>query len=81
MDDITTLGRGGSDTTAVAVASALDAKYCEIFTDVSGVYTTDPNIVTNAKKISVVSYDEMLELSFLGSESPSLKSCRVCKKA
>jgi aspartate kinase len=79
-DDITTLGRGGSDTTAVALASALDAKYCEIFTDVSGVYTTDPNIVTNAKKISVVSYDEMLELASSGAKVLHLRAVEFAKK-
>ena len=63
--DITTLGRGGSDTTAVAMAAALQADACEIFTDVEGVYTTDPNICSKARKIDRISYDEMLELASL----------------
>lgn len=64
--DITTLGRGGSDTSAVALACALKADKCEIYTDVDGVYTTDPRIVSEAKKIDKISYDEMLELASLG---------------
>ncbi|MEG2658165.1 MAG: aspartate kinase, partial [Clostridiales bacterium] len=64
--EITTLGRGGSDTTAVALASALNADYCEIFTDVDGVYTTDPRVVEEAHKIDRISYDEMLELATMG---------------
>ena len=66
--DITTLGRGGSDTTAVAVAAALKADCCEIYTDVDGVYTADPRIVKNAKKIDVISHEEMLELASLGAK-------------
>lgn len=65
-NEITTLGRGGSDTTAVAVAAALDADVCEIFTDVDGVYTTDPRMVADARKLSQITYDEMLELASLG---------------
>lgn len=65
-DNITTLGRGGSDTTAVALAVALKADICEIYTDVDGVYTTDPRIVPEARKLDTVSYDEMLELAHLG---------------
>jgi len=65
-NDITTLGRGGSDTTAVALAVALKADLCEIYTDVDGVYTTDPRVVSEARKLDVVSYDEMLELAHLG---------------
>jgi len=65
-NDITTLGRGGSDTTAVALAAALKADLCEIYTDVDGVYTTDPRLVPEARKLDVVSYDEMLELANLG---------------
>ena len=65
-NDITTLGRGGSDTTAVALAAALKADVCEIYTDVDGVYTADPRIVKNAKKLNDISYDEMLELASLG---------------
>ncbi|HCX65311.1 MAG TPA: aspartate kinase, partial [Eubacteriaceae bacterium] len=66
--DITTLGRGGSDTTAVALAAALQAKKCQIFTDVDGVYTADPRIVEKARKINKVSYDEVLELAALGAK-------------
>ena len=61
--DITTLGRGGSDTTAVAIAAAIEADHCYIFSDVDGVYSTDPNKITDAKKIEELSYDEMLDLS------------------
>lgn len=64
--EITTLGRGGSDTTAVALAAAVEADYCEIYTDVDGVYSTDPRIVRNARKLKEISYDEMLELANLG---------------
>lgn len=66
--DITTLGRGGSDTTAVAIAAALDAKNCYIFSDVDGVYTTDPNKLKQAKKLSALSYEEMLALSSEGAK-------------
>jgi aspartate kinase len=66
--DVTTLGRGGSDTTAVALAAALDADVCEIFTDVDGVFTADPRVVPNARKLHVVSYEEMLELSASGAK-------------
>ena len=66
--DITTLGRGGSDTTAVAIAAALKAKKCYIYSDVDGVYTTDPNKVKEAKKLSNISYDEMLEVSSEGAK-------------
>ncbi|MDP6945615.1 MAG: aspartate kinase, partial [Myxococcota bacterium] len=64
--DITTLGRGGSDTTAVALAAATEASVCEIYTDVDGVFTTDPNVVAGAHKLERVSYEEMLELASLG---------------
>ena len=64
--EITTLGRGGSDTTAVALAAALKADLCEIYTDVDGVYSTDPRIVRNARKLDAITYDEMLELAHLG---------------
>lgn len=64
--EITTLGRGGSDTTAVALAAALQADLCEIYTDVDGVYSTDPRVVRNARKLSAITYDEMLELAHLG---------------
>ncbi len=66
--NITTLGRGGSDTTAVAVAAAIGADECEIYTDVDGVYTTDPNICPSARKIDRISYEEMLELASLGAK-------------
>jgi len=66
--NITTLGRGGSDTTGVAMAAALNADVCEIYTDVDGIYTTDPNIVKSARKIARISYDEMLELASLGAK-------------
>ena len=67
--DITTLGRGGSDLTGVALAAALKADVCEIFTDVDGVYTADPNVVPDARKLARVSYDEMLEMAALGPRS------------
>lgn len=66
--DITTLGRGGSDTSAVAIAAALNAKECYIFSDVDGVYTADPNKIENAKKLSALSYDEMMEISSEGAK-------------
>ncbi|MEW6347585.1 MAG: aspartate kinase [Thermodesulfobacteriota bacterium] len=71
---ITTLGRGGSDTTAVAVAAALNADVCEIFTDVDGVYTTDPNITSKARKIGVIAYEEMLEMASLGAKVLAARS-------
>ena len=67
-DDLTTLGRGGSDTTAVALAAALHADLCEIYTDVDGVYTADPRIVPNARKMPEVTYEEMLEFASLGAK-------------
>jgi aspartate kinase len=72
--NITTLGRGGSDTTAVALAAALKADVCEIYTDVDGVYTADPNVVPTARKIDRISYEEMLELSSLGAKVLQLRS-------
>lgn len=66
--DITTLGRGGSDTTAVAIAAAVNADLCEIYTDVDGVYTADPRVVKNAKKLDAISHEEMLELASLGAK-------------
>jgi aspartate kinase len=78
--EVTTLGRGGSDLTAVAVAAALKADLCEIYTDVDGVYTTDPNIVPEAKKLDKVSYDEMLELSSLGAKVLQTRSVEFAKK-
>src|SRR5439155_21347056 len=65
---VTTLGRGGSDLTAIALASALKAELCQIYTDVDGVYTADPRIVPGAKKLEEISYDEMLELASLGAK-------------
>ena len=65
---ITTLGRGGSDTTAVALAAALDAAECQIYTDVDGIYTTDPRVVPSARRLDWITYDEMLELASLGAK-------------
>src|SRR5574341_621109 len=76
---ITTLGRGGSDTSAVAVAAALKADVCEIYTDVDGVYTADPNVVPNARKIARISYEEMLELASLGAKVLQLRSVEFGK--
>ena len=78
--NITTLGRGGSDTTAVAVAAALDADVCEIYTDVAGVYTTDPNICPKARKLQRISYDEMLEMASLGAKVLHIRSVEFAKK-
>jgi aspartate kinase len=72
--NITTLGRGGSDTSGVAIAAALKADVCEIYTDVDGVYTSDPNIVPNARKIDRISYEEMLELASLGAKVLQIRS-------
>jgi len=72
--NVTTLGRGGSDTSAVAMAAALKADVCEIYTDVDGVYTTDPNICTDARKIDKISYEEMLELASLGAKVLQIRS-------
>jgi len=79
-DNITTLGRGGSDTTAVALAAALNADICEIYTDVDGVYTADPRIVKNAKKLNDISYDEMLELASLGANVLHNRSVEMALK-
>lgn len=79
-DDITTLGRGGSDTSAVALAAALHADVCQIYTDVDGVYTTDPRIVPDAKKLDEISYDEMLELASLGANVLNNRSVEMAKK-
>jgi len=79
-DNITTLGRGGSDTSAVAVAAALKADVCEIYTDVDGVYTTDPNIYPKARKLSKISYDEMLEMASLGAKVLQIRSVEFAKK-
>ena len=77
--DIMTLGRGGSDTTAVALAAALTAGHCEIYTDVAGVFSADPRIVPNARKLHAVSYDEMLELSASGAKVLQLRSVEVAR--
>jgi len=79
-DDITTLGRGGSDTSAVALAAAFHADICEIYTDVDGVYTTDPRIVKDAVKLKEISYDEMLELASLGANVLHNRSVEMAKK-
>ena len=78
--NITTLGRGGSDTSAVAVAAALKADVCDIFTDVDGVYTTDPRLVPEASKIDKISYDEMLEMASLGAKVLQIRSVEFAKK-
>jgi len=78
--NITTLGRGGSDTTAVAVAAAIGADECEIYTDVDGVYTTDPNICASAQKIERISYEEMLELASLGAKVLQIRSVEIAMK-
>ena len=78
--DITTLGRGGSDTTAVALAAALKADICEIYTDVEGVFTADPRICPEVKKINKISYDEMMELASLGAKVLQIRSVDVAKK-
>jgi aspartate kinase len=78
--NITTLGRGGSDTSAVAVAAAISADECEIYTDVDGVYTTDPNVCPSAKKIDRISYEEMLELASLGAKVLQIRSVEIAMK-
>jgi aspartate kinase len=78
--DITTLGRGGSDTSAVAIAAAIGANACEIYTDVDGVYTTDPNICPSARKIPRISYEEMLELASLGAKVLQIRSVEIAMK-
>src|SRR5262249_62070619 len=77
---ITTLGRGGSDLTAIAVARALKADLCQIYTDVDGVYTADPRVVPNARKLEEISYDEMLELAGLGAKVMQSRSVEFAKK-
>lgn len=79
-DSITTLGRGGSDTTAVAIAAALGADLCQIYTDVDGVYTADPRVIPNAKKLDEITYDEMLELASLGAQVLHNRSVEMAKK-
>lgn len=78
--DVTTLGRGGSDLSAVAIAGALQADLCEIYTDVSGIYTTDPRIESKAKKLDKISYDEMLELASMGAKVLQNRSVEMAKK-
>ncbi|MBF0625986.1 MAG: aspartate kinase [Magnetococcales bacterium] len=78
--NITTLGRGGSDTSAVALAAALKANRCDIYTDVDGVYTTDPRIVPKARKLETISYDEMLEMASLGAKVLQTRSVELAKK-
>jgi aspartate kinase len=78
--NITTLGRGGSDTSAVAVAAALKADVCEIYTDVDGVYTTDPSVCKHAKKLHKISYDEMLEMASLGAKVLQIRAVEFAKK-
>lgn len=80
FDDVTTLGRGGSDTSAVALAAALGADLCQIFTDVKGVFTADPRIVPDAKQLDDISFDEMLELASLGANVLHNRSVEVAKK-
>jgi aspartate kinase len=77
---ITTLGRGGSDLTAIAIAAAIKADLCQIYTDVDGVYTSDPRLVPNARKLTEISYDEMLELAALGSKVMQARSVEFAKK-
>lgn len=78
--NITTLGRGGSDTTAVAIAAAISAHVCEIYTDVEGVFTTDPNLCPSARKIDKISFEEMLELASLGAKVLQIRSVEVAMK-
>ncbi len=80
FDDITTLGRGGSDTSAVAIAAALNADLCQIFTDVDGVYTADPRLVPTARKLDEITYDEMLELATLGAQVLHNRSVEMAKR-
>lgn len=80
LDDITTLGRGGSDTSAVAIAAALHADRCQIFTDVEGVYTADPRKVSNTRKLQEITFDEMLELASLGAQVLNNRSVELAKK-
>jgi len=79
-DNITTLGRGGSDTSAVALAAFLNAEACEIYTDVEGVFTTDPGICPNAKKLARIAYDEMIELASTGAKVLEIRSVEFAKK-
>ena len=78
--NITTLGRGGSDTTAVAIAAALGADECQIYTDVNGIYTTDPRVVSNARKLKSITFEEMLEMASLGSKVLQIRSVEFAGK-
>jgi len=78
--DVTTLGRGGSDTSAVAMAAALKADECQIYTDVNGVYTTDPRVVSNARKLDRITFEEMLEMASLGSKVLQIRSVEFAGK-
>ena len=78
-NDVTFLGRGGSDTTAVAIAHALNADACELYTDVSGVFTTDPRVVTNARKMPTISFDELLEMTATGCPKPAMRSVELAR--
>ena len=80
VGDVTTLGRGGSDTSAVALATAFHADLCQIYTDVDGIYTTDPRIVPNARKLDEITYDEMLELASQGAQILHNRSVELAKK-
>ena len=80
FDDVTTLGRGGSDTSAVAIAAAMHADICQIYTDVEGVYTADPRKIPNAQKLEEITYDEMLELATLGAQVLNNRSVEMAKK-
>ncbi|MEG1426493.1 MAG: aspartate kinase, partial [Oscillospiraceae bacterium] len=79
-DDMTTLGRGGSDTSAVAIAASMRAELCQIYTDVNGIYTADPRKIPKAKKLDCISYDEMLELATLGAQVLHNRSVEMAKK-
>ena len=78
--DMTTLGRGGSDTSAVAIAASMHADLCQIYTDVEGVFTADPRKIKDARKLDVISYDEMLELATLGAQVLNNRSVEMAKK-
>src|SRR5439155_11846479 len=77
--DVTTLGRGGSDTTAVALAAALGAQVCEVYTDVDGVYSADPRLVPNARKLDALTYEEMLEMASSGARVMATRSIEVAR--
>ena len=79
-NDVTFLGRGGSDTTAVALARALDADACELYTDVSGVFTTDPRVVADARKMHRITFDELLEMTATGCPKPAMRSVEYARR-